>query len=649
MQTEALDYNIINQRLSENIHELRKRLRRTLLPHPDLTVSEFADKYRYLAETSMEPGKWRTSRVPHLKMIMDCANDPDIHQITIMGSSQIGKTEAINNILAYYIMIKPCPILYMLPTENDCRDFARDKFDAMIKATPMLRRLVRSYKEYSTDRESILRKNFPGGWMRIISANTSSSTRQRSAKLTIADDIDQIKYGQKEGDPIMRLAKRSTSFVDYLNIHISTPTIAGESRIDALYGLSNKMKYYVTCPECKNKYYFKFENLKWEKYEEGGKIIREYPETAYYECDYCKAHIDENMRINMLKAGQWVAEVPEITDHYGFWINELSSTLSSFQRVAKQYIDAKDEPEKLEAFYNTVLGLPFEKERIEELGDVEFGQKMEELTPDDPFVVNNNNILFGVQAIDVQGDRIEQLVLGVAPYDELYVLLYQKIWGDPLSTEIWDTAMKIYTTDWRRKDGRKIPMLRLYVDSGYLPSVVYRFVMGQEGRGIWAVKGNGRIGAPPLPRNYSIVDDGRVRLISLGTNSLKEILFKMLKNDIPGPGYIHLNKKYCDAEFIDQLKSERAVEKRVGMITYRVYEKKKHNLRNEAIDLLYMCYAAILHLNPDYEALIKREKLTAAKENPQNNSAEEIEGEQIEDRKPRRRTEPRRRRETPKR
>jgi phage terminase large subunit GpA-like protein len=44
-----------------------------LLPDPDLDVSEWADEYRTLSRVSAgEPGRWRTSRTPFLKEIMDC-------------------------------------------------------------------------------------------------------------------------------------------------------------------------------------------------------------------------------------------------------------------------------------------------------------------------------------------------------------------------------------------------------------------------------------------------------------------------------------------------------------------------------------------------------------------------------------------------
>ena len=56
-----------------------------LRPELRYTVSEWADKHRYLSsEASAEPGQWRTSRVPYMKEIMDAmsVNSP-IQEVTL--------------------------------------------------------------------------------------------------------------------------------------------------------------------------------------------------------------------------------------------------------------------------------------------------------------------------------------------------------------------------------------------------------------------------------------------------------------------------------------------------------------------------------------------------------------------------------------
>ena len=62
-------------------------------PPEKLTVSEWADKYRILSELdSASPGRWRTSKTPYLRDVMDSYNKPHIHDITFCAGTQLGKT-----------------------------------------------------------------------------------------------------------------------------------------------------------------------------------------------------------------------------------------------------------------------------------------------------------------------------------------------------------------------------------------------------------------------------------------------------------------------------------------------------------------------------------------------------------------------------
>src|SRR3989304_6311199 len=79
-------------------------LARMVAPPPDLTVSQWADRYRKLSsESSAEPGQWYTDRAPFQRGIMDAVNDPMIQGIWVMKSAQIGWTEILNNVIGYFI------------------------------------------------------------------------------------------------------------------------------------------------------------------------------------------------------------------------------------------------------------------------------------------------------------------------------------------------------------------------------------------------------------------------------------------------------------------------------------------------------------------------------------------------------------------
>ena len=85
-----------------NVAEYQKEAMRQLQPPENLTVSEWAEKYRMLdSKTSAMPGPWRNEKTPYLKEIMDEFINYDTEEIIFCKPSQVGGTEAMQNMLGY--------------------------------------------------------------------------------------------------------------------------------------------------------------------------------------------------------------------------------------------------------------------------------------------------------------------------------------------------------------------------------------------------------------------------------------------------------------------------------------------------------------------------------------------------------------------
>ena len=65
-------------------------------PPPTLTVSQWADRERYLSpEASAEPGHWDTARAEYLRGVMDAISDPAVTRVVVAKGSQVGYTECL--------------------------------------------------------------------------------------------------------------------------------------------------------------------------------------------------------------------------------------------------------------------------------------------------------------------------------------------------------------------------------------------------------------------------------------------------------------------------------------------------------------------------------------------------------------------------
>ena len=113
--------------------ELKKQVR-SFLVADDLTVSQWADKFRRLSpESSAEVGPWRTKKTPYLKDVMDAWTDPKIRHVVMVAASQVGKSEAMNNIIGYIIDQDPGSILMIEPTNGDAREYSKLRIAPMVR------------------------------------------------------------------------------------------------------------------------------------------------------------------------------------------------------------------------------------------------------------------------------------------------------------------------------------------------------------------------------------------------------------------------------------------------------------------------------------------------------------------------------------
>lgn len=212
---------------------LFRNIAKALSPPPELTVSQWADKYRKLSpESSSEPGQWNTDRAPYQREIMDAVVDSAVETVVIMSSAQVGKTELILNTIGYYIDYDPAPILCLQPTLEMAQAFSKDRLAKMIRDTPVLRGKVKDARARDSE-NTILHKSFPGGHITMVGANSAAGLAMRPIRIVMMDEIDRFPPSAgSEGNPIKLAEKRTTTFWNRKKIKVSTPTIKGRSQIE---------------------------------------------------------------------------------------------------------------------------------------------------------------------------------------------------------------------------------------------------------------------------------------------------------------------------------------------------------------------------------------------------------------------------------
>jgi len=221
-----------------------------LAPDPELYVSDWADCNRRLSsKTSAEVGQWQTSRTPYLREFMDAmslahpATDLDLKKGT-----QIGGSEGLYNAIGAIIDQSPCPMMLIMPTTDTAKRISRQRLQPMFDETPALADKIGEHKSRDAS-NTILMKDFPGGYLLLTGANSGPGLRSTPARVLLMDEVDAYPDDvDGEGDPCAVAEKRTDNFSRAKRCACSSPKIRGKSRIERRYDRGTRAHYYVPCP-----------------------------------------------------------------------------------------------------------------------------------------------------------------------------------------------------------------------------------------------------------------------------------------------------------------------------------------------------------------------------------------------------------------
>lgn len=565
-------------------------------PPPDLTVSEWADTERRLsAESSSEPGQWNTDRAPYQREIMDSVKDETIDETVVMTSSQVGKTEIINNVIGYFIHHDPSPMLVVQPTLKMAEDYSKDRLATMIRDTPALRNIIGDGKAKKTG-NTLLHKSFPGGHITLAGSNSPASLASRPVRLVLFDEVDRFPFSAgTEGDPVNLARKRTTAFLNRFHFMVSTPTRKGYSRIELAFEGSDKRLYHVPCPHCGHEHFLSHHNFHFDE---------QNPDDACFRCPECEALIDHREKLQMLASGYWKKTGDPKSRIAGFHLNEFYSPWKTWAEIARDWIEAKKNEETLRVFHNTSLGLPYESQGDapdwEMLWKRRDGYKRNQV-PDE--------VLFLTASVDVQKDRIEVEVCGWGTEKRSWSIDYRVIFGDTSQKKTFNKLDPILSEVWERFDGSKLSILRLAIDSGYQTQNVYSWARRFPESRVIVIKGQESLNAIfSMPKNImkrSKKSRPLARVWNIGVNTIKRELFAWFKlepteeseGEEKDPfGFCRFPDDY-DQSYYKMLCSE---SEQVKIINgFPKYYFVKVNERNEALDLRVYNRAAASTLGID--------------------------------------------------
>jgi len=509
---------------------------RTVRPRGRLTVSQWADNHRILtSKGSGETGRWRTSRNPMLREIMDCLSiHSPVREIWVCKSSQVGVTEASVNWLGYVFDHAPGPAMVLMPTLEARDTWKVQKLNPLLSDTPAIRDILGGLRarDAAHSKELI---DFPGGILFLAGGNSPNSYAQKSVRFLMMDDLDRFP-GQigEEGDPVELARSRVKAFPRHKLLFASTPTIKGASLIERGFETSDMRRFHVECPHCRERQALKWANVR-------GDVSHG---TAWYACEHNGCIIEEHSKPEMLAGGVWIAEFPERRVR-GYHISAIYAPIGlgpSWLDLMLHFKRVHKEPTQLKTFINQNLGEAWE-DQTQKLKPHDLAKR----AGDYGIGIIPPGCLALTMGIDTQDKWLAYKLLGWgAPTEQggqprHWIIKFGEIQGDTASAQVWDELEAELHLPLVNSFGQEMRIRAAAVDSrGHRAEQVKNFVMRSSLKmPVYAVQGSttrmGRAIAqsgsyPNKSKSGKVVRHGYCTW-NIGTEHCKDFIFANLTSD----------------------------------------------------------------------------------------------------------------------
>ena len=587
----------------EGALDIERAWREGLVPDPLLSVSEWSDRHRMLSsKASSEPGRWRTSRTPYLKEIMDCLSPTSpVERVVFMKAAQLGATEMGSNWIGYVIHHAPGPMMAVWPTVEMAKRNSKQRIDPLIEESPILKELIAPARSRDSG-NTILAKEFRGGVLVMTGANSAVGLRSMPVRYLFLDEVDGYPLDvDGEGNAVALAEARTRTFARRKIFIVSTPTIAGVSTIEREYEASDQRRFFVPCPHCGHRQWLRFEQLRWERGENGT-----FPETAAYVCESCEVPIPEHHKTWMLEHGEWRPMAEGNNRTAGFHLSSLYSPIGwrSWRDIAlaweRSISKESGSSAEIKTFKNTELGETWVEE-----GEAPDWQRLLERREEYRIGAVPIGGLLLTAGADVQKDRIEVSVWAFGRGKESWLVEHRVMMGDTARNEVWQSLAEVLRETWTHETGCQMPLSRLALDTGFATQEAYAFVRQVRDSRLMAVKGVARGAAlVGTPTAVDATTGGKklrrgIKVFSVAGGIAKLEFYNNLRKapevaedgvTIRYPaGFVHLPK--VDAEYLQQLCAEQLVTRR-DRNGFAIREWQKMRERNEALDCYVYARAA---------------------------------------------------------
>jgi len=361
-------------------------------PTERLTVSQAAEKYRYLNNPGSFVGYWSNAKTPYLVEPMDTLTSTQFTGMAFVGPARTGKSDMFFNWLTHTSICDPADIMVVHMTQATARDWSQGDLEKACfhnrdkkRPTEIGSRLVPGRQN-----DNVFDKKFLSGMRLLIKWPTITELSGKTIPRLWINDYDRM--GQNvdgEGNPFDLTRKRAETFKRFgmcvaeasPGFPVSDPKWIPATPheappcegILAIYNRGDRRRWYWRCPQCRETFEPDFKLLSYPKSDD----FMEAAEQAVLVCPHDGFPIAPDFKQELNEGGRWVKEgqvwMPDgsmegrarRSDIASFWMKGPAAAFSDWRKLVLNYLTAVEEyettgsEEALKSTTNLDQGLPY--------------------------------------------------------------------------------------------------------------------------------------------------------------------------------------------------------------------------------------------------------------------------------------------------
>jgi phage terminase large subunit GpA-like protein len=616
--------------IDRNVPTLAAGIAECFRPRPVLTGVEYADTYGHVTGNAASKGPWITR--PYQAYWFYAFASRRVPIFVCMKSARVGWSESVKiGAVQYYAHWKPSKVMVVQPIEKDAEEYSKEDVSDLFADTPCLDGLLSESKSRGTATNTILLKKLTNGALiDIVNAKSGKSFRRKERPVVIFEEpsaYDRINEGCQ-----IKLGIRRTETSWSPKVIIGGTPIFPNDKTHQWFLRGDQQYRYLPCPHCRH-----YQPLRWEA------MAKEGPKVATFECENCQEAIEYTSLREMDAQGGWACPLgldrsqqsltpegePAVESQY-IWAAYSYHAGAVWRHLIAEYQEAleamrRGDTDPMHTYHNTVLGIPWEDSIAGKLTCDGLAERRKNIEAGNGYAAGTvpNGVLMITAGVDVQGgggtanERVVVTVWGWGRGEEGWHLGHWEIDGDPQQAATLEQLSIIAATKWRRDDGAQIPLAMGAIDDGGTSTQEVRGWCRGQG-GVWVpVKGAGTKGLPLVGRGRPVdinhknqpVQKKGLMLYQVGYDTSVSHLQGRLRNEIPGPGYLHFGEGSTDQFLAELFPWKRVPRRKDGHVAY--HWECPTGMRDEAGDCTRYAYAALQLVSRRYNRQTMWDQLEA--------------------------------------